>query len=151
MSQSLAAVYLDVVFSTRHREALLTDNILRAETHAYLGAVSRELDCPPEIIGGTSDHAHALVRFGRTITIADYVKEAKRVTTSWLRTRAPELHDFHWQSGYGAFSVSSSNLPKLVEYIRNQEEHHRKRSFQDEFRALLKNHRIEFDERYIWD
>ena len=151
MSQSLAAVYLHVVFSTRHREPRLSDARLRSETHAYIGAVSRQLDCVPEIVGGTADHIHTLVRLGRTITIAEYVKEAKRVTTAWLRPRAPALHDFHWQGGYGAFSVSHSKIPDVIEYIRNQAEHHRTRTFQEEFREMLERHGITFDERYIWD
>ena len=127
------------------------DPTLRTEAHAFLGGVSRELDCPPEAIGGTADHLHALVKFGRTITIADYVKESKRVTTSWLRTRAPSMHAFHWQSGYGAFSVSASNVPDVIEYIRTQDEHHKRCSFQDEFRALMRCHGLTLDERYAWD
>ena len=151
MSQSLAAVYLHVVFSTRRRDPLLLDEQLRSETHAYIGAVSRQLDCAPEIVGGTADHVHALVRLGRTITIADYIKEAKRVTTAWLRPHAPALHQFHWQGGYGAFSVSHSKIREVIEYIRNQAEHHRAQTFQEEFRELLERHRIAYDERYVWD
>ena len=98
-----------------------------------------------------ADHVHTLVRLGRTITIVEYVKEAKWVTTAWLQPRAPALRDFNWQAGYGAISVSSSNLPEVIEYIRNQAEHHRVRTFQEEFRSLLERHGITIDERYVWD
>ena len=117
---------------------------------AILG-ISKRLDCPPLIIGGFEDHVHALARFGRTITIADWVKELKRVSNLWLREQSREYARFEWQGGYAAFSVSPSNLESVKEYIARQEEHHRKMSFQDELRALLRKHKVEWDEHHLWD
>ncbi|MCX6873424.1 MAG: IS200/IS605 family transposase [Verrucomicrobia bacterium] len=151
MSQSLSAVYLHLVFSTKDRHPFLRDPALRAETHAYLGGISKQLDCVPIIIGGVDDHVHILAHHARTITQADWVKELKRVSSLWIKQRDPSLRDFAWQSGYGIFSVSASNLETVERYIANQEEHHRKTTFQDEYRAFLKRHSIPWDEKYVWD
>jgi putative transposase len=105
---------------------------------------------PPILVGGVEDHVHLLARFGRTITQGDWVKELKRVSNLWLKEEGG-LANFEWQSGYADFSVSQSNLEQVKGYIANQEKHHRKLSFQDEVRALLTKHKIEWDERYIWD
>ena len=102
------------------------------------------------IVGGVEDHIHLLARFGRTITHADWVKELKRVSNLWLKEEGG-LTNFEWQAGYADFSVSQSNLEQVKSYIANQEQHHRKMSFQDEVRALLTKHEMEWDERYIWD
>lgn len=109
------------------------------------------LECTPVEIGGVEDHVHILSLFPRTRTVAEVVKETKRVSTNWLLEQAEELRGFHWQAGYGVFSVSQSNVDGVVDYIRRQEEHHRKQTFQDEYRAFLKKHAVEFDERYVWD
>ena len=151
MPQSLSAVYLHLVFSTKDRHPFLRDPALRAETHAYLGGVSKQLDCAPVIIGGVDDHVHILASHARTITQADWVKELKRVSSLWIKQRDPSLRDFAWQSGYGIFSVSASNIEAVERYIANQEEHHRKTTFQDEYRAFLKRHGIAWDEKYVWD
>ncbi len=151
MPQSLSAVYLHLVFSTKDRQPFLCDSTLRAETHAYLGGISKQLDCTPIIIGGVDDHIHILARHARTITQADWVKELKRVSSLWIKQRDSSLRDFAWQSGYGIFSVSTSNLETVERYIANQEEHHRKTTFQDEYRAFLKRHAIPWDEKYVWD
>jgi REP element-mobilizing transposase RayT len=151
MPQSLSAVYLHLVFSTKDRQPLLRDPALRSETHAYLGGVSKQLDCLPVIIGGVEDHVHILARHARTISQADWVKELKRVSSIWIKERDPSLRDFAWQSGYGVFSVSTSNLETVERYIANQEEHHRKTTFQDEYRAFLRRHGITWDEQYVWD
>jgi putative transposase len=151
MPQSLSAVYLHLIFSTKNRQPLLRDPALRTETHAYLGGISKKLDCPPIIVGGVDDHVHLLARQARTITQADWIKELKRVSSIWIKEREPILADFAWQSGYGAFSVSVSNLDAVEHYIAHQEEHHRERSFQDEYRAFLKRHNVAWDEQYVWD
>ena len=92
-----------------------------------------------------------LCRFGRTVTQAEWVKELKRVSNGWVKEQGRRYAEFEWQGGYADFSVSQSNLPQVKEYIANQEEHHRKMTFQDEVRALLRKHEVEFDERYVWD
>ena len=151
MPQSLSVVHIHLVFSTKHRAPFLRDHDLRAEMHAYLGGVSSRLACPPAIVGGTEDHVHMLCRLGRTISQADWVKEVKRVSSIWVKERDPRLREFAWQSGYGAFSVSASDVARVHAYIARQEEHHRKRSFQGEYRVLLQKYGLEWDERYVWD
>ena len=151
MPQSLAAIYIHMVFSTKERRRFLQDPILRMEMHAFLGGISKRLDCPCIIVGGTEDHVHQMIRLARTITPADWIKEIKRVSTHWIRQREPRCNHFAWQAGYGAFSVSASNLDIVKKYIAAQEEHHRKIGFQEEFRMMLKKHNLEWDERYLWD
>jgi putative transposase len=151
MPQSLSAVYLHLVFSTKERRPFLRDKTVRDSLHAYLGGVSKTLECPPLIVGGVEDHVHLLCRLSRTITQAEWVKELKRVSNGWLKDHGRDYADFEWQGGYADFSVSQSNLEPVKQYIAGQAEHHRKTSFQDELRALLRKHEIEFDERYVWD
>jgi putative transposase len=151
MPQSLSAVYIHLVFSTKDRRPLLRDRATREALHSYIGGVSKQLDCPPLYVGGVEDHVHLLARFGRTITQAEWVKELKRVSNHWLKGQGREYHDFERQGGYADFSVSQSNLTKVERYIANQEKHHRKVGFQDELRALLQKHNLEWDERYVWD
>jgi REP element-mobilizing transposase RayT len=116
-----------------------------------MATVFRSLDCPSLAIGGTADHIHALFRLSRTKTVADIVEEVKVATSKWLKTKGPTLRYFHWQNGYGAFSIGESGVNALRRYIAAQEEHHRRLTFQDEFRAILKKYRILYDERYVWD
>ena len=151
MPQSLSAVYIHLVFSTKEHRPFLRDKTTRDALHAYLGGVSKTLECPPLIVGGVEDHVHLLCRFGRTITQAEWVKELKRVSNGWLKEQGRDYADFEWQGDYADFSVSQSNLESVKEYIAGQEEHHRKMTFQDELRALLRKHETEFDERYVWD
>jgi len=151
MPQSLANILVHVVFSTKDRRALLRSANLRDQMHRYLAGVSKNLDCPAVVVGGTEDHVHVLARQARTITLANWVKELKRVSSLWVKAKDPSLGLFQWQSGYGAFSVSQSQSARVERYIDTQEEHHRRFSFQDEFRRLLERCRIEYDERYVWD
>jgi len=151
MPQSLSAVYIHLVFSTKERRPFLRDYETREALHAYLGGVSNTLDCPPIIVGGMKDHVHLLARFGRKITQAEWVKELKRVSNLWLKEQGPAYAGFQGQGGYADFSVSPSNLERVKGYIANQEEPHRKLSFQDELRSLMRKHSIEWDERYVWD
>jgi len=151
MSQALSAVYLHLVFSTKNRVAYLRDEAVHAEMCAYLGGVSSKLGVSPLLIGGTADHIHAFCRFGRSITLADWVKEMKRASSIWVKKRAPELHEFAWQTGYGVFSVSASNVEAVKTYIMGQKEHHKKLTFQEEYRLLLEKHGVEWDERYVWE
>jgi len=151
MPQSLSAVYLHLVFSTKNRIAFLKDPGIRAETHAYLAGISKKLDCPAILVGGVGDHVHMLARQSRTISQAEWVKELKRASSFGMKERHPLLKDFAWQSGYGIFSVSQSNVEKVTAYIAGQEEHHRVKSFQDEFRTMLTKHGITWDKQYVWD
>ena len=151
MPQSLSVVYIHLIFSTKERRPFLQDPTILEEVHKYLGGISKTLDCVPIITGGMADHIHLLARFGRTITQAEWVKELKRVSNFWLKERGLDYADFEWQGGYADFSVSQSNLEQVKQYIAGQEESHRKIGFQDELRALLRKHEIEWDEKYVWD
>ena len=150
MPQSLSAVYIHLIFSTKERYPYLQDENLQQALHAHLGEVSKRLACPPIRVGGVEDHVHILARFGRTITQAEWVKELKRVSNDWLKTEAGLRH-FQWQSGYADFSVSAADLETVKRYIENQKEHHRRIGFQDEVRSLLREYSMEWDERYLWD
>ena len=151
MPQSLAQIYLHLIFSTKDRHPFLTDISFRTRVHQYLVATCTNLHCPPITAGGVADHVHILCHLGRTITVADLVRELKRESSKWIKTELPGGGDFHWQLGYGAFSVSPSHVPVVKEYINSQEEHHRTITFQDEFRRILGRYGIEWDERYVWD
>jgi len=151
MPQSLSVVYIHLVFSTKARRQFLSDVEVRNALHAYMGGISKQLDCPPIQIGGTEDHVHLLSRFGRKITQAEWVKEIKRISNRWLKNQGTEYAHFEWQGGYADFSVSQSNLEEVKRYIANQQEHHRKMSFQDEVRELFRKHEQEWDEKYVWD
>ena len=151
MPQSLSAVYIHLVFSTKERRPFLRDPVTREALHAYLGGISKTLDCPPILIGGMEDHVHVLARFGRTITQAEWVKELKRVSNLWLKEEGVAYRDFQWQGGYADFSVSRSKLDRVRNYIADQKTHHRKMDFQDELRSLLRKHDVEWDERFVWD
>jgi putative transposase len=151
MPQSLANILVHTVFSTKNRRAFLSNIELRAELHRYLGGILTNLACPPIIVGGMEDHVHLLSTLSRTCEAANLVKELKRASSLWLKTKCPVMKDFAWQSGYGIFSVSFSQLDSVRTYIAGQEEHHRNISFQDELRQLLHLNKIQFDERYLWD
>ena len=151
MPQSLAQIYLHIIFSTKNRQPFLTDPIVRAELHAYLAGTCKNLDSPAVIIGGVADHVHILCRLSRTHAVAVLVRELKRESSKWCKEKSTDLADFYWQDGYGAFSVSPGHVEALKVYIANQEEHHRRETFQDEFRRVLRKYGLEWDERYVWD
>ena len=152
MPQSLAKITIHIVFSTKNRVPCLRDPDLRNELYAYMASILREnVDSPALLINGVDDHVHGLVSLSRKFAIMKVIEEAKTETSKWLKRQSPQLSDFAWQRGYGAFSVSESNLTAVRKYIEDQEEHHRKISFQDEFRKLCKWHNLEIDERYVWD
>ena len=151
MAQSLARLWTHLIFSTKERYPFLSESTVRADMHGYLARVLRNHDCPTLEVGGCDDHVHALFALSRNHSIADIVKEIKRTSSAWIKTLERRYSKFHWQHGYGAFSVSQSHVKQVKQYILNQEQHHRKTSFQDEFRIFLKKHEIEYDERYVWD
>jgi REP element-mobilizing transposase RayT len=151
MPQSLSHLYVHLVFSTKNRRPFISESIA-PDLYAYMATVFHE-ECrsTAKLIGGVEDHIHALFNLSRTWCVADVVEAVKTSTSKWIKTQGPELRWFSWQAGYGAFSVSRSNIETVEEYIRRQREHHRKRDFKDEFRELLDRHDIEYDERYVWD
>lgn len=150
MPQSLSCVLIHLVFSTKNREPWIRENI-EQELHAYLGGILRDLECPSLVIGGTADHVHFLFRLARTKAISAVVEEVKTGSSKWIKTQGPAFQQFHWQAGYGAFSIGQSGVDRLKQHIASQREHHYGRSFQDEFREFLTRYEIPFDERYVWD
>ncbi len=151
MPQSLSNVLLHVVFSTKNRAPFLKSRDIRHELQGYMVGTLDAIECPSLIVRTVEDHLHGLVRLSRTMTIAKLIEHMKTESSSWLKRKDADLADFYWQSGYGVFSVSPSNVEKVKSYIANQEEHHRRVTFQDELRELLRRHEIAFDERYVWD
>ena len=129
----------------------MLDAALRPALHAYLATVARNAGCECFRVGGVADHVHIAVRVSRTTAMADLIQDLKTSSSMWLKTQSPALTAFGWQRGYGAFSVGPPDLEALLRYIDNQEEHHRTRSFQEEYRAFLTKYGIDFDERYVWD
>jgi putative transposase len=150
MPQSLSSILIHLVFSTKHREPWLTPEI-EPELHAYLATVFQGCDSPALLINGDKDHVHALFALARTWAVADMVEEVKKRSSKWIKTNGDGFSQFYWQAGYGAFSVSQSQVEQVRRYIANQKAHHRQRTFQDEYRALLNKHGVEFDEQYVWD
>ena len=150
MPQSLANLYVHLIFSTKERLPFLSLEV-RPNLHAYLATVLANLNSPAVLINSVEDHVHILFNMGRTVTLAQVVEEVKKSSSKWIKTQGPNLATFAWQAGYGGFSVSESNVPKVANYIRNQEEHHRVKTFQEEYREFLEKHQVQYDEQYVWD
>jgi len=151
MSQSLVQIYVHLVFSTKNRQPFLRDIGLREQMHAYLVGICKNQSSPSLITGGVEDHVHLLCRLSKTLDVATLIRELKRESSKWVKTEDRRLSAFHWQEGYGAFSVSPSHVDALKQYITNQSEHHKRETFQDEFRRLCRKYGIKIDERYAWD
>jgi len=149
MAQSLSNVLVHLVFSTKNRHPWIRAEV-RSELHRYLAGVCRKQGCPPLDVGGTGDHVHILFSLSRTLTVSRLDEEVKTSSSKWIKTKGPEYADFAWQGGYGAFSIGQSGVPAARAYIAGQEEHHKKLTFQEEFRAFLRKYGVEFDERYVW-
>jgi putative transposase len=151
MSQSLSKILMHVIFSTKGRYPFLQDVGIRQETHAYLSGILKHKESPALLVGGLSDHVHILCHLSRTICVSDLIGETKRASSLWIKERGGRFAQFGWQNGYGAFSIGQSQVASVKRYIATQDEHHRKLSFQDEFRALLRRYPLQYDERYVWD
>ena len=138
------------MFSTKNREPFLTADLC-PRLYPFLGGIVRGRKSVLVEVGGMPDHIHLLVSFARDISVSEMARDVKAVSSQWVHEEFPARRAFAWQAGYGAFAVSKSNVETVREYIRNQAEHHRTRTFQDEFRDFLRRHEIEWDERYVWD
>ena len=149
MPQSLSKVLIHLIFSTKHREPLISPEI-RPRLHGYLVGIFENLKSPSIQAGGVADHVHVLFGLGRTISQADLVEEVKKSASKWMKTDGG-VPGFAWQAGYGAFSIGDSQADAVIRYIRNQEEHHRKVTFQEDYRKFLIRYKVAFDERYVWD
>jgi putative transposase len=150
MSQSLAKNLIHLIYSTKNRVPIL-DAVTLPKLFAYKAGILKQWDSPAIVIGGAVDHVHLLFCLSKNHALKKVVEEVKKGSSIWLKDQGPEFQDFHWQNGYGAFSVSASNAPAVKRYVENQVEHHRKRSFQDEFREFLRRYGIAYDERYVWE
>jgi REP-associated tyrosine transposase len=150
MPQSLSKVVLHIIFSTKDREPWL-DSDIRPRMHAYLATICHDLGAKLAHVGGVADHVHIVTTLPRTLSQAQLVEEIKKTSSKWIKALDARYRGFFWQRGYGAFSVSPSQLEAVLRYITDQLEHHRTRTFQQEYRELLRTHGIDFDERYVWD
>ena len=149
MAQTLTRLLVHVIYSTKNREPFITREVA-PELHRYLGGIARNHASPALTIGGLADHVHLLISLAKTIAVADLLMHLKRDSSKWIKTKGPQFADFAWQEGYGAFTIGESQIEAITRYIETQEEHHQSRSFQDEFRAILTNYGVEFDEDLVW-
>jgi len=150
MGQSLVKNYIHIIFSTKNREPVIHPPY-EDELHSYLGGICNNLDCQSIKIGGYTDHIHILCMLSKKITLIKLLEEVKTNSSKWIKTKDSSFKNFHWQDGYGAFSVNPSQTDTVAEYIANQHTHHSKTTFQDEYRAFLKKYKVEYNERYVWD
>jgi putative transposase len=148
MPSTHLSLHFHIVFSTKHREARIATE-WRDRLHAYLGGVARNSGAIPEIVGGVADHVHLLLGLTATVRLADLVRDIKAVSSKWVHEETGD-RVFAWQEGYGAFTVSPSHRGNVRSYIARQEEHHRKRTFQEEYLELLHRCGVDFDDRYLW-
>lgn len=150
MPQSLTKIYIHQVFSTKYRQHILSPDI-QPELYSYLGGICKNLECYPIKIGGYTDHVHILSVLSKKITLIKLLEEVKKSSSKWIKTKGERFANFHWQNGYGAFSVNPAEVGVVSEYIERQAEHHKRATFQDEYRLYLKDFEVEYDERYVWD
>jgi putative transposase len=150
MSQSLVNNLVHLVYSTKDRRPWIPMEHC-GDLFAYQAGIFKKWESPALLIGGAEDHVHALFSLSKNYALKKVVEEVKKGSSKWMKSDGPGTAAFCWQAGYGAFSVSYSNSKSVKSYIADQKEHHRKMTFQDELRALLRRHQIAFDERYIWD
>lgn len=150
MPQSLSSILIHLIFSTKNREPFITP-ILEKELHPYVVTIFRDLKSPSLAINGTSDHIHILCSLSRVIKIADLVEEVKTNSSKWIKTKGRVFENFHWQRGYGAFSIGQSQVTAVKRYIARQRLHHQRVTFQEEYRKFLKSYGIDYEERYAWD
>jgi len=148
MPQSLSNILVHLVFSTKNRRALICPEV-EEDLWRYLSSICTAHDCQAHRVGGTVDHVHILCGLSRTVTVSNLVGQVKASSSKWMKTAG--VGEFGWQNGYGAFSIGQSQFEDLVAYISRQKEHHRRLTFQQEYRVFLKKYRVQYDERYVWD
>ncbi len=149
MPQSFGSLHCHIVFSTKQRQPSIGDQ-WRARLFEYIGGILRSHSNCLVAADGMPDHIHLLISLSRTVAVADVVRLVKANSSAWIHDTL-EISEFQWQTGYGAFAVSYSNIETVKLYLVNQRQHHRRMSFQEEFLELLKRHDLEWDERYVWD
>ena len=150
MPQSFTQLYAHLIFSTKNRVPLL-DAEIRPRVHAYLATIIRDLDAPYVVVGGVADHVHILFDMGKLHAPVEFVEKVKRESSKFVKTLGAKYQKFYWQRGYGMFSVSPTQKDDVENYVRNQERHHRTKTFQEEYRGFLRRYGLPFDERHVWD
>ena len=150
MARTLSNLLTHIVFGAKDRMPLITSDLVE-RLWPYMGGIVRNIKGKAIVIGGMPDHVHMLIELPPAVSVAEAVRTIKSNSSRWVREGAGMRPKFAWQSGYAAFSVSRCNCDAVAEYIREQENHHRKVGFKEEFLAFLKKHRVEYDERYIWE
>ena len=150
MPQSIAFNYIHITFSTKDRYPFIDEKI-EQELFQYIGGICKNIECNPVKIGGYKDHIHILCVLSRKIALMKLIEEVKSHSSKWIKTKGEKYQSFYWQRGYGSFSVNPAEIDVVVRYIENQAEHHRKKTFQEEYLAFIKKYKVEYDERYLWD
>ena len=150
MAQTLVSLMVHVIFSTKNREPFITPEI-EPELFAYMGGILKNHESRLRNAGGTADHVHLLVSQSKNMSISSLMKDVKKDSSLWIKTKGSEFRNFHWQDGYGAFSIAKSDIRELKKYIAGQKEHHRKRTFKEELIDVLEEYGIAYDERYLWN
>ncbi|CAN5402340.1 IS200/IS605 family transposase [soil metagenome] len=150
MGQSLVKNYSHIIFSTKHRQPFIQPPF-DIELYAYIASICKTYEFIPLKVGGHVDHIHILCLLSKKNTLIKFMQELKSSTSKWVKTKGDNLKSFYWQDGYGSFSVGQDGLDGVIKYIENQNEHHKKKTFQEEYREFLNNYNVEYDERYVWD
>ena len=150
MAQSLSKVYVHITFSTKNRHNLITETI-QESLFSYIGGICKGMECNPIRVGGHKNHIHVLCLLSKKVTQIKLLEEVKKRSSKWIKKQNDSFRNFYWQDGYGIFSVNPSEIDEVIAYINNQKEHHKKVSFEDEFRAFLRKYEIDYDEKYVWD
>ena len=150
MGQSLVQNYMHIVFSTKHRQPLITGEI-EEELHKYIGGICNRLDCQVLIVGGYVNHIHILCMLSKKIALVKLLEEVKSHSSKWVKTKGKKYEKFYWQDGYGAFSVNPSQVDVVIDYIKNQHIHHQKKTWESEYRSFLIKYNVAYDEKYVWD
>jgi len=150
MPKSLSQVYVHIIFSTKNRFPFIDDSV-KQELWSYIGGICKLLECTPLHIGGYNDHIHVCCLLSKKITQIKLLEIIKKESSKWIKTKGKQYSNFYWQRGYGIFSVTPSEIEKVIKYIKKQHEHHRNNTFQEELLELLKKYNTDYDERYLWD
>lgn len=150
MPQSLSKVYVHITFSTKHRVNSIDDQIAKP-LFEYIGGICKQMECNPVIVGGYRNHIHILCLLSRKVAQMKLLENVKKSSSKWIKTQGSTYSDFYWQDGYGIFSVNPAEIDVVATYIANQETHHKKKDFKNEFRAFLKKYDVPYNEQYVWD
>lgn len=150
MPQSLSKVYIHITFSTKGRAKRIVESI-QDRLFEYLGGICKGMECNPIQVGGHQDHVHVLCLLSRKVAQADLIEQLKKQSSKWIKTIDEKYQDFFWQNGYGIFSVNPTEIETVTNYILNQKERHKVKTFEEEFRAFIKKYKVNYDERYLWD